>query len=351
MSINSSAHFLVQPLRSCYCMILCLTLVTAGYPAIADDYLDDVHLSYMRSVEKSLLNENFSQADSLNRQFINDYPTDPAGYLFRAATLLGIMSEREENLQSNIFAALIDTVLDLAAPDSSRSLSERLWMTLFRGHALIYRAVWETEFGSRLAGIRTAYAASAEYENGLALDDSFYDFYLGLGSFHYWKSAKAGILRRLHLVRNEKQKGIRELRLAVDSSKVSSASARNALIWIWIDCKEYDSAITLCRQMLSAFPDGKIFYWPMAEASYKKKDHTSALAAYRELRRRLQDDPGNYLNLIQCDDRIFDCLNQLGKNDEAILAARQVLHYHKLIPEETKKKRRKEIARLLRASG
>ena len=46
---------------------------------------------------------------------------------------------------------------------------------------------------------------------------------------------------------NDKQKGIQELYLTVDSSRISAATARNALIYIWLDQDEYDSVITISR--------------------------------------------------------------------------------------------------------
>ena len=90
--------------------------------------------------------------------------------------------------------------------------------SLYLGHQAAYRSLYEARFGSRFSALTYGLKAKGFYRDGLAADSALYDLYLGLGSYHYWKSAKAGILRTAGIFNDDKEKGISEIRKAIDSS-------------------------------------------------------------------------------------------------------------------------------------
>ncbi len=336
-----------------YCSIsLCLALLLCVAPLLsAQAYPGSSRADYFRSVQQLLFNDRFVAADSLNEAFIQNHPTDPAGYLFKASVQLAVMTDHEENLFEEEFKHLLDTVMvlsesvmDTCAPATSA------WMALWRGHAHTYGSLWESRFGSTVGAIKRGYRARGEYELGLAFDSSLSDLYMGLGAFHYWKSAKAGILRQLRLFQNDKDKGIAELRKATESSLISKESARNALIWIWLDMKEYDSAIVTCRQMLRQYPHGKLFLWPLAQAYYLTEDWSACAETYARLRELLILNPGNYFNLIECDYYLLQCHDRMGMPEKARATAKEILKYESLIPETTKGGQSSKISALKQAA-
>ena len=95
------------------------------------------------SLQDNLYSNRYAAADSIALQLVERYPTDPAGYLFRAIGMVTEMFDAEENLYEAEFRALIDTVEVLAAPGvSEMDPRRRAWLYLYRGHARSYRALW-----------------------------------------------------------------------------------------------------------------------------------------------------------------------------------------------------------------
>ena len=329
--------------------IIAISVLVSTSGVSSKEYPDGVNTARFIEIQQLLFNDRFVEADSLSRLVIWEKPDDPAGYLFRAAVLIGEMVDREENLYGNTFHQLLDKV-DVTASQilDTASMSTAAWMHLFKGHAKVYQSLWESRFGAFTNSVSLGMSARSEYERGLDCDSTLYDLYFGLGAYHYWKSAKAGLLRWLGFFKNEKDKGITELYLAVDSSLISKESARNSLIWIWLDKKEYDSVITICREMLEKYPEGKVLLWPMGEAFLKKHRYREALETYLILRERLEIMPGNYKNLIECDYHLYRCYDKLKMKKEGKKVAVRLSQYYKNIPGKVRNSKRTEISYLRR---
>lgn len=301
--------------------------------------------------QEHMLNDRFAAVDSIYLEQIRLYPDDPSGYLFRAGALFAEMSDREENLHEELFRQLLDTAeLLISRIIDTCDASTEAWMYLFRGHARAYRSLWESRFGSFMSALKLGLSTIGEYEAGLKADSCLYDLYAGTGSYHYWKSAKAGFLRWLGIFKDEKDKGIAELRLAADSSLLHRELARSALIWIWLDRKEYDSAISLAQGFVHRYPDGKTFRWPLAQALFRQSRYEDAALVYLEIRSRLQASPGNYFNLIQCDYYLTQCCNWLSDPDRTRTAAQRINEYYGSIPAKTLKHQRSKVNFLTRIS-
>lgn len=327
-------------------LVMATTLCAGTY----DAYMDSTRAARLLDGQHFLLSDRFDDADSVFAAYARVYPDDPAGDLFRAGVLLARMTDREEQIDNEQFRALLDTAdarinRTLATATNSR---HRAWLYLYRGHASVYRSLWQSRFGSFISSVRLAMKARDAYEQGLESDSTLYDLCLGTGAYHYWKSAKAGVLRVIGIFRDEKDQGIRELYLAIDSSIISSAPARSALAWIWLDREQYDSTITVCRDLLADYPHGKSFLWPLARALYEKKDYQQSLNTYRLLREQIARDPGNYYNLIECDARIGECLEKMGFDDQAQAAARETRLYDDAIPRQVRRRQRNNLDYLRR---
>jgi len=326
-----------------------LLILTASATGAVEPYFDDDKKQQAVGVQHAIYSDDFEMADSLGRLLSERYSDDPLGPFCRAAALLGKMFDREEAIDTERFFAWLDEADSLAtAPSDTASPNRAAWMAFYRGHVRSYRALWESRFGSSVRAIRSGYSARSEYERGLEIDSTCYDLYLGLGLYHYWKSAKGGILRRLKILKNEMERGVAELRLAADSSAISREAARNSLIWVRVDRKQYDSAIVVSREMAERFPRGKLFLWPLAEAYYRSEDYEQATHVYHQLRNKLATDPGNFYNLIECDYHLYRCYDELDRDDEARAVARCVTEYLSEIPEETGRRQCSKLAFLMR---
>jgi hypothetical protein len=318
----------------------------------ADLYMDSAKVAFITSAQKLLLNDQFTAADSIWQTYIEQNPEDPAGYLFRASVLMADMTDSEDDSLSEQFKAMLDTTEALSTSRlDTCSASTAAWMYLFRGHSKAYRSIWESRFGSFFSAVRLGLSANDEYERGLELDCSNYDLYAGLGAYHYWKSSRAGLLRWLRIFKNEMNKGIDEIYLAIDSSVVHREVARSAMIWIWLDRKEYDSTIAIASELSRKYPRSRTFLWPVAKAWFEQSEYESALKVYSDLRGRIADTPGNYFNLIECDFYLTQCYNWLSRTEEASAAAGRLNDYVNDIPMKTLRRQQARIDFLSKLSS
>jgi hypothetical protein len=296
-----------------------------------------------------LLNDRFAEADSIGRIMSELFPDDPAGPAFRTAAMIGAMTAAEEDLCGRRFTALADSSIALAESKlGSADRQTAAWMHLFVGHAKAYRALYESRFGSFIKAISLGMAARSSFEAGLEQDSTAYDLYLGLGSYHYWKSAKAGLLRWLMILSNEKDKGISELYLAADSATLYGDAARSALIWVWLNEKKYDSVIALATEMSGRYPEARSFDWPRAQACFETRRYRECLAVYTSLRRSLEADPGNYFNAIECDYWIASCWEKLRRLDRAVAVAQGLDKYYGQVPDRIRRLQRTRLKFLRR---
>ncbi len=330
--------------------LLVLLLGTLIYPkSVQGAYPDSARVRMFLDIQRFLYNDQFDEADSACGVLTGVYPDDPAGHVFEAAVMVGRMTDREEDLYHERFLPCLDStqaMIDsaLAGADAQKES----WLYLFRGHVEAYRSLYQSRFGSFISAVKSGMRAMDNYEKGLKADSSNYDLYLGAGSYHYWKSAKAGLLRFLMIFKNEKGQGIEELRLAADSSLVFRDAARSALIWVWLNEKQYDSVVAEGAAFAGKYPGGKAVLWPMAQAYFEKRQYRSAIEMYEEIRERTAADPGNYFNMIECDYEIGRCYDRMKMTDSARAVSKRVDEYEDNIPEDIRKRQRSKLEFLKR---
>jgi len=317
-------------------VLFCLIFLFNTINNVSARIPDSAASKFIYEVQVLLFNDRFEKADSLCRDFISSDSINPVGYLFRAGALLAEMSDREEAVHSEEIRELIDSSIKLC--DSGLEVSigtAAAFYYLWRGHAHVYRSVFESRFGSFTSAIKHGFRAHDDYRKGLKNDSAVYDLYFGLGNYHYWKSVKAGLLRTIGLVNNDIEKGLNEIHLAVDSGMYFSGAAENSLIWIWLNEKKYDSVIVLANKMLENYPDSRTLRWPLAEAYNKSGNHEKSAELYSFLRHHFANNKGNYFNLIECDYLLYQCYQNLNFKSKADEILESVDKYRIDVPKST----------------
>lgn len=327
---------------------LIIIFIMVSWPVEDSRLLTDDKLAIITNGQKLMLDGQWQKAFESFTRLHEEDSTDPGGYLFRAAVMQSEMTDREENLYGRAFFRLCD---------SARESAERYLINcsaidstvcyLYLGHQYAYRSIYEARFGSGLSAINYGFKARREYEKGLAVDSAFYDLFLGLGTFHYWKSARAGILRITGIFKDEREKGIDELKLAADSSLFSREAARSAVIWVRLNEKQYDSAVAIAKEMYSKYPNGLSFLWPLAEGYYRGENYRKAQETYYELYEKLKKTPGNYYNLIETVYWLKKTDKKLGNDKISGLAVEYLQAIFNNIPKDTRRRQRGKLSYLL----
>lgn len=323
-------------------------LVLLATHAAATPYMHPEKARLLVEAQEAMAAEQFGVADSLEQQLVSLFPGDPARWLIRAGRMMSEMSAAEEQLYSAEFHQALDSLEQSArarlalAPDSTTSS----WMYLYIGHSKAWRAVYQSKFGSTLSAIRNGMAANGAYKEGLALDSTNVDHYLGLGTFRYWRTVKGGVLRWIGLIPNERREGIQMHRVAAASSTISRQAALTSLLWVWLHEKEYDSVVTLASELRDRYPQVGALLWPLGAALAGAEQWEAAAAVFDTLRQRYAPRPGNYFNLIECDYQIAHAANAAGNRAKAELCARMVMGYLDLVPERTRERQKRKLEEL-----
>jgi tetratricopeptide (TPR) repeat protein len=299
--------------------------------------------------ERAMLNGHWDEARYFYDKLCRDYPHLPDGYLHLAVLLQTEMTDREEIFQVEQFRKLLDKAESLA--DSNLkvcSRSDSAYYFLYKGHTHACRAVWETRFGSTFSAITYGFKAKGAYQKGLECDSTLYDLYLGIGSYHYWKTAKSGVLKTFGIFKDDRERGISELILARDSSQFSRQGANSTLMYVFLNEKKYDSALALAQTMHKEYPRGNHFLWPIAESLTGLERYAEAAVIYDTLLERLWQQPGNYFNIVEVTHLYFKAMEKADRKKETRPRLKQLEKAMRDIPRETIRRQRGKLTYLKR---
>jgi len=322
-------------------LILCYNFISLSLPVFL---LSPENVEIIEQGQTAMLNGDYKTAYKMLDELCLEDTTDPSGYIFRAAVLQAEMIDKEENLYGDKLKALCDSTRLMAQERLIKCSSQDSALCyLYLGHQYAYRALWEARFGSKLSALKSGFKARSQYQKGLDIDSTLYDLYLGLGSFHYWKSVKSGLLRWVGIFKDERKKGISEVKLAADSSLFSREASHSALIWILINEKEYDSAIALSKTMLLKYPDGNSLLWPLAESYFKSEQYEAAAETYGLILKHLKNNPGNYYNIIESIYWFYKSLQIIEQSEELKDAIVYFNSIYNDIPKSTLKRQKSKL--------
>jgi len=251
--------------------------------------------------------------DSLGRAL----PAHPAGPFFRAAVLHSQMLDYESDEGNAEFSRLLQESIALAS-HNLRARPCDAWNFFYRGAALGYRAFHAARRGEYLRALHDGQLALRDLEKAVSLDTSLADAYLGIGSYKYWRAKVLRYLSWLPLVPDEREEGMRLIRLAIAKGRYSYLTGLSDLSWVLIDAGRLEDAVACAQKGLAASPDSRFFLWPLAEAYFRNGDYLLAAQWYERLLASLLQVPGNnHYNEIICRLRLAQAYCARGERDKA----------------------------------
>lgn len=304
------------------------------------------HYVRLKQGEEATYREAYREADSLFATVIIESPEYPAGYLMRAAALHAEMVDHERYNRAEEFLGLLEQAEE-RAKTWAEAHPDDPWGYCFLGHAYGYRAVWEAQRGSWFKGLRLGLKAKGAYHDALKADSTCWDAYLGLGSYHYWKSARTEFINWLGvIVKDDKERGIEEIQLALEKGIFCKPAAAVALIWIDLDRGRAGEARDLAAQWQAIYPEGKTFLWGEAFAELELGASDSALVHFDSLHNRIAADTAqSYFNPIEIDSHRANLLHHAGRTEHACALMDTVLSYPASREVQKRQKKRLKEAR------
>ena len=295
-------------------------------PALLGSVLHDHYVIISRAIDATY-SADYALADSLFERLSNVEPDHPVGPLMRAATLQAQMRDYEVLDRKEEFKLYLDTAESRAHTWISNHPDDS-WGYCYLGHTYGYRAMWQGHFGSWVAAVRSGIKAKNAYHEAVKRDSLCWDAFLGLGSYHYWKSAKTEFINWTGIIKDQKELGLKQTELALERGIFAREAAAAGMLQIYLHQKQYDRAIALAKKWHAVHPRGKTFLWGQAYAEFEAFQNDSALVRFDSLRARVANDPAQGLyNMIEIDYYRALLLDRVGQVKRACETMNRVAHY------------------------
>ncbi len=257
--------------------------------------------------------------------FISRYPANPAGYFFKA----GVIQMRAMAYESGEWDRELQTLLDSSLELSSQAISrdrKDAWAYFIKGGSNAYRAAARAKRKDYLGALSSGLAAVSDLNRSVEIDSQLYDAYLGIGSFHYFRTKATSVLKWLPFIGDNREKGIAEIKLSIENGRYSRVMAQNGLAWIFVDYGKFQQALELAEQLEKEHPRNHTFFWIAPEVYWRTRQWGKAAEAYARLLQLVDDGkPVNNYNRVYVGCRLAKCLYQSGKYLEASEAAKRAL--------------------------
>lgn len=295
-------------------------------PALLRSVLRDHYVIISRAIDATY-SADYELADSLFEELSNAAPDHPVGPLMRAATLQAQMRDYEVLDRKEEFKVFLDRA-ESRARRWIKDHPDDAWGYCYLGHTLGYRAMWQGHFGSWMSAVRSGLKAKNAYHDAIKKDSLCWDAFLGLGSYHYWKSAKTEFINWTGLIKDQKELGLRQTELALERGIFSREAAAVGVLQIYLHQKQYDKAIALAKKWHAVHPRGKTFLWGQAYAEFEDFQNDSALVRFDSLLVRVANDPAQgFYNMIEIEYHRAILFDRVGQVERACEIMNSVAHY------------------------
>jgi len=299
----------------------------------------DLDSNYVETIRRGIAFSITEQFDSAKAQFepmIVADSTDCGAYFFLAAVYHSQMMDAEDFAQVDTFQVLLDDAYRHA--EAAIKVGDNpAWALFIEGCTHAYRAALETHIGSWFKAMKEAVKGKNRCLDALRIDPNFWDAYVILGNYHYWKSARTDFINWLPLVADRKEQGVEELRLAADSSLVSRDLALNSLVWVLLDADRDQEALAAAQDLYGRYPSSRLANWAMAFADLHAGKLHQATKHFQAIVDQLEPDTTqNYFNLIECRYHLAKIYQEAGDEEATASEYRKMLAYP--VDEEIRKR-------------
>jgi tetratricopeptide (TPR) repeat protein len=225
------------------------------------------------------------------QQIVELDPTSPLGYVNQAAVLQAKNMDYEVEIDGERIKSLLDKGVELARTMLKKETNNP-WGFYFLGTAFGYYANYYARSRSWILAVNYAYKAKKEFERCIEADSAFYDVYAGLGTFRYWRSRKTEAFNWLPFLGDDREEGIRLIKVTIEKGLYNKYLAIHSLVWILIDAGQYAEAKSYCELALRDYPNSRFFLWALAR-SYEDVDFGTARELYRRVLASVRSEKTN----------------------------------------------------------
>ena len=264
-------------------------------------------------------NEQYFEAINICEDIIKDNPENPMGYLGQAVIYHGIMRNYWINLYENEFDSLLSISISKgkAAIKKYKNDAECYFMY---GAALGFRGLHRIRKGNWFGAFTDGINGYKNLKKAYNMNKELYDAYYGLGLFYYWKSSKAKVLTFLRLMKDEREKGIEFIKIAIKKGRFASLEGQFALLEIYYYEGRFDEAYYECLTLKENFSNDPTWLYITAKVLQNQEEWEPSQRYFQILLEKLQKSPfpKSMGFLTACHYGLAKCAYFMGENERAL---------------------------------
>jgi len=273
-------------------------LLLAGRPAGAAFPAPDIDGLILEGQQLTLSGQ-YAEALRAFAEVLRLRPSHPAGYFYQAAVWERWMEDEQDDSAVERF---------YASADSAIYAGERLvgsgtidpWVYTFLGAAYGIKGVREALQGRWWAALRDGWRGVGRLRKAVSTDPGLGDAYVGIGTYMYWRSRLTKEVLRVPIVKDEREEGIRLLRIASEQSRYSQTAARCQLVWILIKEERFTEASEIAQPLYAAYPQSSVVIFGCGAALLGAGDLVQAEKVYSEALQLYEDKERPHPFALEC---------------------------------------------------
>lgn len=279
-----------------------------------------------KGIEKIIL-QDYHSAEEIFLLLDKSFPDNPLANIYLAANEITKSVDYAEELNED----LVDSLLDLSMNKTEELLSaddENIWNNYYEALIHGYKAYYHSITGNLISAFADGILSMRSFQNCLEIDVDFYEAYIAIGTYNYWKSAQSKSFLWLPFVSDNRDEGISFLEESLNSFSYNQHLAAFSLIWIYIDYGKSDKAVALAERMLNEYEDSRFFKWGLARA-YQDIDKRKAISVFMELLSSIETLPtNNQFNKIVLLHKIAMLYYEIDENEKSLSLCNEILDFN-----------------------
>jgi len=272
--------------------------------------------------------EDYNQALVTFKKLINHHPQHPVGYFCSAAVYKTIM----QNYHIKDCESQLDSLLNLTIDIGNKAIKNAqhdMFASIYLGGAYGFRGLHKVRKRDYWGAFKDGLKGVSILKKAIKADSTVYDAFYGLGSFHYWRSAKSKLLRFL-IYRKDQQKGIDEVWKSIKKGTYTDIEGKYALAAIYYDYGEYEKAFSVNQELFELFPTNPSCLYMRCRIFEKQGKWDEAKQTYFTLLNHLLNSEYKSIGyLVECYYGIGLCHYKLGEFEQASKHIKKALDLRK----------------------
>ncbi|MBU1707645.1 hypothetical protein KKB28_07000 [bacterium] len=293
----------------------------------------------------TLTGSYYEAAWEIQEALERDFPDDPAVLFARAIILYTAMVDFEDTTGEGEFFSCCDkATLCYEKQIDTIEKDKRVWLEFVQGSFHATRGFYLGRRGDFWSAMKQLTRAKAYFSRVLEADPTFYDAYMGRGTYRFGIAQHAGVLSNLPFLPSRRA-AYTDLTLAIDSSKFSRYAAMSALAWFLIEERNYTEAESLIAKGLARFPNARSFLWPLIALQFRTGRYRECIASSKELMNQYLVSPrNNGYDVVGLYKRMVEVAMELGDDEAVVRYCREGLAA--FMTDDARQRRSKDLQRL-----